>query len=100
MRPKKRDRSSEATRSRTRPAFLPPILGYAVGRLLGAITRDVTITREEIGGLMAGLLETDSPPAGAVSLIAWARAHRRTLGRRYASELARRRDRFEAYGKL
>ena len=70
------------------------------GRILGAIKRDVTITRAEIGGLMAGLLATASPPAGATPLTAWARANRRTLGARYASELARRRDRASDYADL
>jgi NADH dehydrogenase len=66
------------------------------GRLLG----DVLITREEIQGLMAGLLCTDSPPAGATRLTDWIRTHARRLGVRYASELRRRSDRRLPYGKL
>jgi NADH dehydrogenase len=58
------------------------------------------ITREEIGGLNAGLLAVDAPPTGTVRLTEWARQHRGVLGRRYASELARRRDRQQAYEKL
>ena len=64
------------------------------------VTGDVTITREEIGGLMAGLLATGSPPAGPTRLTDWAREHRDSLGVRYASELARRRDRVTAYSDL
>jgi len=48
------------------------------------------LTPEEIQGLMAELLYTDSPPAGTTKLTDWARDHAETLGRRYASELARR----------
>ena len=59
---------------------------------------DVTITREEIAGLMANLLYVDAPPAGMTRLTEWAAAHADLLGRRYASELARRRDRVAGYG--
>jgi len=77
-----------------------PTLGYLAGWLLGRLTGDIVITREEIAGLMQGLLCTDSPPAGPTRLSAWARAHAATLGRHYASELARRRDRQAAYAPL
>jgi len=69
---------------------IPPWLGYAVGKLVGLALRDVVVTREEIEGLMAGLLHVDSTPLGTTSFREWARAHRDTLGRHYASELARR----------
>jgi len=71
---------------------VPPAVGYRVGRLIGALMSDVTITREEISGLMAGLLCTASPPVGTTKLTEWARDHGSTLGVRYASELARRRS--------
>jgi NADH dehydrogenase len=43
-----------------------------VGRAVGILARDVTITREEIRGLMADLLCTNSPPAGTTKLTEWA----------------------------
>jgi len=55
------------------------------------------ITREEIKGLMADLLATDSPPAGTTKLTHWTRDHAEKLGRRYTSELARRKDRTKKY---
>jgi len=58
---------------------------------------DVTITREEIAGLMAGLLAVDTPPTGATQLTEWVGAHADTLGRHYANELSRRVDRHRAY---
>ena len=70
---------------------LPPTLGYLSGWLLGKAVRDVLITRDEIRGLMAGLLATDSEPTGYTRLSAWAREHAETLGQRYATELGRRR---------
>jgi NADH dehydrogenase len=79
---------------------VPPALGYAVARTLGLLLRDVVLTRDEIDGLMQGLLCTDSPPAGRTALTDWARDHADVLGRRYASELARRRDREHSYDQL
>ncbi|MHB9024353.1 MAG: SDR family oxidoreductase [Armatimonadota bacterium] len=79
---------------------LPPSAAYLAIRALGMLMGDVILTREEIGGLMAGLLCTDSPPAGTTRLTEWARRHAETLGRQYASELARRRNRNAAYEKL
>ncbi len=76
---------------------VPPLVGYWAGRLVGRLMGDVTITREEIAGLMAGLLYVDAPAAGATKLTDWIAAHADTLGRRYTSELARRVDRVGAY---
>lgn len=76
---------------------VPPWFGYAAGWLLGKLVGDVIITREEIEGLMADLLYVDAPAAGRTALTQWAREHAETLGRRYTSELARRKDRASAY---
>ncbi len=76
---------------------LPPTVGYLFAAAVGALVGDVVITRQEIRGLMAGLLCVDSPPAGTTRLTDWASKHAESLGRRYASELARRRDRMSAY---
>jgi len=83
---------------RTRPILrVPPGLGYAMSRVIGWFMRDIFVTRDEIRGLMDGLLCVDTPPTGTTRLTDWMRAHADTLGRRYASELARRRDRQSAY---
>jgi len=79
---------------------MPPSLGYLVATVAGRFVHDVIITRDEIGGLMADLLYTDSPPAGETRLTTWAREHHQTIGRHYASELGRRRDRRSSYGTL
>jgi NADH dehydrogenase len=76
---------------------VPPRLGYAAGWLLGRLLGDVLITRDEIEGLMQDLLATDSEPTGRTKLSSWAREHAAALGRRYATELGRRRDRRVAY---
>jgi nucleoside-diphosphate-sugar epimerase len=77
-----------------------PLVGHIVGAVLGRLVGDVMITRDEVEGLMAGLLVTSSPPAGSTRLSAWARKHADTLGRKYASELSRRKNRRSAYEQL
>lgn len=69
---------------------IPPTFGYLAGVFMGLVKHVVVITREEIGGLMAGLLAVDSPPVGLIRLTEWAREHSDCLRRKYASELMRR----------
>lgn len=79
---------------------VPPALGYAAGWVIGKLVGDVLITWPEVKGLMADLLCTDSPPAGTTRLTEWVRENRDRLGVHYASELARRKNRRQAYDKL
>ena len=60
-----------------------------LSRVLGALVRDTMLTRDEVKGLTANLLVSDEPPLGTASLRAWLQEHADTLGRRYASEVAR-----------
>jgi uncharacterized protein YbjT (DUF2867 family) len=76
---------------------VPPQLGYSAGWLLGKLLGDVLITRDEVEGLMQDLLATESEAAGQTKLSSWAREHAATLGRRYATELGRRRNCRVAY---
>jgi len=85
---------------RRRIVNVPPALGHWIGWAVGAAVRDVVLTRDEIGALMAGLLDSNAPAAGETKLTEWAMHHAETLGHRYASELARRRDRATAYQNL
>ncbi len=68
---------------------LPPRLFLASSKLLGLLLRDVIMTRDELAALMGGLLTSPDPPRGRTSLREWAREHAASLGRRYASEVAR-----------
>ena len=81
-------------------AILPmsPGLAYWACRLVGRFVGDVVITREEIRGLMEGRLCVDAPPLGTTRLTDWMERHRKTLGRCYTSEMARRIDRVSGYG--
>jgi NADH dehydrogenase len=79
----------EAIGSRARIVTAPPPLAYALGRMVGLVTRDVLLTHDEIEGLRADLLVSAGPPTGSTSFRAWVNEHNRELGRSYASELAR-----------
>jgi NADH dehydrogenase len=76
---------------------VPSWLGYAVGRVLGTLVGDVVVTKDEIEGLMADLLYVDASPTGTTVLTEWVKQHAGTLGRKYTSELTRRKDRTSAY---
>ncbi|MEE9602307.1 MAG: NAD(P)H-binding protein [Thermoguttaceae bacterium] len=78
----------------------PPPLAHLGSAIIGRMVGDVIITGAEIKGLMAGLLCVNSPPTGETKLTAWATEHAATLGIRYTSELARRKDRTAAYEDL
>jgi NADH dehydrogenase len=79
---------------------LPVPLAYFFTWIVGKFVGDVMITRDEITGLMAEKLYTTGPATGPTKLTEWAKEHAATLGFRYASELARRRNRRTAYEKL
>jgi uncharacterized protein YbjT (DUF2867 family) len=57
---------------------------------IGALMRDVTLTRDEISGLMADLLVSSGPPTAPTRFSEWLAHHAESLGACYASELARR----------
>jgi NADH dehydrogenase len=74
-----------------------PGIGYCFAKLVGTFMNDTFITREEIRGLMDELLYVTTPPTGKTTLTAWMQKNAATLGRRYASELDRRRNRQMPY---
>jgi len=76
---------------------ISPRLGGLVATLLGGFLGDTILTREEIAGLMDDLLYVNAPATGSTRLSEWTRAHSDTLGIHYTSELARRKNRENAY---
>ena len=85
----------------TRPIIsVNPMLGYSLAWLMGKYVGDVIITRDEIRGLMEGRLYVEAPPAGITKFTQWVASNSAWLGRRYASELARRNDRQHDYVEL
>ena len=51
--------------------------------------RDMVLTRDEVDGLMAGLLTSGEPPTGTTRLSDWLAENGDSLGRVYVSELRR-----------
>ncbi len=79
---------------------IPPRKGYLMGRMVSLVHHDVTITKDEIGGLMANLLFTESPPVAKTKLSDWLQEHADTVGRRYSNELDRRTNRRKSYESI
>jgi uncharacterized protein YbjT (DUF2867 family) len=75
--------------SRTRLIHVPPRAALALSELVGLFVRDRVLTREEVEGLMAGLLVSSAPAAGETRLSSWLSAHSRELGIAYFSEIER-----------
>ena len=75
--------------ARVRLVHTLPFLGFALTRLVGLLLRDVVLTRDEVDGLMAGLLTSDAAPAGTTRLGEWLEANPGILGRQYVSEFRR-----------
>ena len=86
-------RLADAIRTRRPIISVSPSLGYVLVTAIGRLIGDVVLTRDEIKGLMADLLVTNSPPVGSTKLTEWAKANADSLGKHYASELARRKNR-------
>jgi NADH dehydrogenase len=68
---------------------LPPKVALALSQFVGRFVKDVVLTQEEVDGLMSNLLVVDGPPTGRARLSDWLHEHADTVGKQYASELAR-----------
>jgi NADH dehydrogenase len=90
----------QAVGGRARLIRVPPALGLVATRALGRLLHDVVLTRDEIRGLMAGLLVSHEgtreagraahrPPPCATRCSEWLTSHAAELGITYRSELAR-----------
>ncbi|MFQ5805822.1 MAG: SDR family oxidoreductase [Phycisphaerae bacterium] len=67
----------------------PRWAALTVARLIGYVTRDIVLTREEAEGLMADLLVSADPPRGQTRLSDWLNQNSDRVGSQYASELRR-----------
>ena len=80
---------ASAVNARVRLVHTQRSLGFALTRRVGLLLRDVVLTRDEVEGLMAGLLTSEGRPTGATRLGEWLDENVDALGRRYVSELGR-----------
>jgi NADH dehydrogenase len=80
---------ASAVGARVRLVHTPPSVGFGLTRLVGLMLRDVVLTRDEVDGLMAGLLTSNSSPTGTTRLADWLDDNGEILGRRYVSERRR-----------
>ena len=78
-----------AVNARVRLVHMPPSLRFTLTRLVGLLLRDVELNRDEVDGLMAGLLTSAEPPAGTTTLAGWLEENPDILGRQYVSEFRR-----------
>jgi NADH dehydrogenase len=78
-----------AVRGRARIVHAPPSVALRLSELVGRALGDVMLTREEIAGLMDGLLVSREPPRGRDSFTAWLESSGDALGAAYVSELER-----------
>lgn len=79
---------------RPRPLFHAPA-GAALwlARLIGVLVNDVVVNRQELDGLMAGLVASDQPAEGRIRFTDWIAEHSGELGRLYSSEIGRNYER-------
>ena len=75
--------------ARARIMHVNQTTGLLLSKVLNRLVRDVIVTREEIGGLMADLLSSYDDPRCSTSFSGWSKRHAEFLGAVYASELDR-----------
>ena len=68
---------------------LPPSLTFLASQLAGLLVRDVVLTKDEVDGLMEGLLVSADAPTTSTRFTEWLQSNGANVGRRYASELGR-----------
>jgi NADH dehydrogenase len=79
----------ELVGSRAIILHLPPWLTLLAAKMIGALLRDISLTREELRGLMEERLHVGEPALGTTRFSDWARENRAELGKTYRNELQR-----------
>jgi len=80
---------ADRIRARAKIIHVAPGLALFLAKVIGYVVRDVVITRDEVEGLMANLLVSESPPTGETRLSDWLSQNADSVGANYASELNR-----------
>ena len=68
---------------------LPPGMALFASQVIGLFVNDVVLTKEEVDGLMTGLLVSKRSPTGTTRLSEWLTQNAAKVGDEYASELGR-----------
>ncbi len=68
---------------------LPPGMALFASQVIGLFVNDVVLTKEEVDGLMTGLLVSKRSPTGTTRLSEWLTQNAAKVGEEYASELGR-----------
>jgi NADH dehydrogenase len=68
---------------------MPTLLAYVSTLVAGWFVGDVVLTWDEYKGLMGSLLAPQGPSTGETRLSEWLSENHESVGRKYASELAR-----------
>jgi hypothetical protein len=80
---------AEKIGSRAGIVHMNPDLALFLSGIVGATVGNVLLTRDEVTGLMAGLLISDGPHAGRIRLSDWLDRNADRVGKEYVSELQR-----------
>jgi NADH dehydrogenase len=80
---------ADQVRSRAKFVHVRPGLALLATRLMGYVLRDVVLTRDEMRGLMEGLLVSKGEPLGRTRFSEWLEQNSDTVGVSYANELSR-----------
>jgi len=75
--------------SHSRLLHVRPERMLQMSRMIGGLVGDVVLTRDELEGLMQGLLVSAAPPTGHTLFRSWFKQHAAEIGIRYFSEIER-----------
>jgi uncharacterized protein YbjT (DUF2867 family) len=70
-------------------AHIPPSMGILLGQIIGSALGDILLTRDELQGLMNGLLTSEQAPNGTTRFSDWLESNGSELGSTYSSEIHR-----------
>jgi uncharacterized protein YbjT (DUF2867 family) len=81
--------AKRAIRSRAALVNVPVLVALNLSRVMSLLTGDLILTKDEMQGLITGLIVSKETPRGKVSFAKWLDENSEILGRSYASELQR-----------
>jgi hypothetical protein len=75
--------------SRSAIVHVPPAIALACAWIVGRAMGDVTLTHDEVRGLMAYVLVSSAPPTAPTRFSEWLHRNANSFGLYYASEIAK-----------